>query len=175
MLKIRFFGFLVVSILVLLASACSQNAKNTPELLAAIPLDSLDEVITKSGVAIDQDVSADGHGSLRVTATGPVTVRIAEIDGLSVENARLIYRAKLRIADLTGKAYLEMWCVFPGKGEFFSRALQEPPTGTNEWLTQETPFMLQAGQNPSMVKLNLVVEGTGTVWIDDIRLEKGAL
>ena len=33
----------------------------------------------------------------------------------------------------------------------------------------------EASQNPDNVKLNLVVEGSGTVWIDDIRLEKVGL
>jgi hypothetical protein len=33
-----------------------------------------------------------------------------------------------------------------------------------------TPFFLEAGQKPDLIRLNLVVNGTGTVWIDDIRL-----
>jgi hypothetical protein len=74
-----------------------------------------------------------------------------------------------------GQAYLEMWCRFPGKGEFFSRALQAPLSGTVEWSSQETPFFLKKGEDPDEIKLNLVVNGTGTVWIDDIRLIKGPL
>jgi hypothetical protein len=31
------------------------------------------------------------------------------------------------------------------------------------------------GENPDNVKLNFVVNGTGTIWIDDIRLLKGPL
>lgn len=37
------------------------------------------------------------------------------------------------------------------------------------------PFFLQKGENPDNVKLNLVIEGKGTVWIDDIHLYKGPL
>ena len=48
--------------------------------------------------------------------------------------------------------------------------LQAPLTGSNEWSTQSTPFLLRQGDNPDNAKLNLVVTGTGTVWIDDIRL-----
>jgi hypothetical protein len=33
----------------------------------------------------------------------------------------------------------------------------------------------EASQNPDNVKLNLVVEGSGPVWINDIRLEKVGL
>jgi hypothetical protein len=66
-----------------------------------------------------------------------------------------------------------MWCEFPGKGEYFSRALHAPLTGSNEWTTQETPFFLKEGENPNRVKLNVVVEGGGTVWIDDVVLARG--
>ncbi len=67
-----------------------------------------------------------------------------------------------------------MWCRFPGQGEFFSRALDAAITGTTEWTTQETPFVLEEGQNPSNIKLNLIVEGPGAVWVDEIVLAKGA-
>lgn len=157
-----------------LALACSLGGR-TEKVLVRIPLDSLEEVITKSGVTVDSEVTADGRGSIRVDASEPMSVRIAEIPGLSVENARLIYRARLRSEDLRGKAYLEMWCVFPGRGEYFSRALQSPLAGTNDWVTQETPFLLQQGQRPSRVKLNLVVDGEGTVWLDEVVLAKAPL
>ncbi len=63
-----------------------------------------------------------------------------------------------------------MWCSIPGKGEFFSKALHAPVSGTTNWVSQETPFFLQAGQRAQTVKLNVVVAGTGTVWVDDISL-----
>jgi hypothetical protein len=60
-------------------------------------------------------------------------------------------------------------------GEFFSRGLHSPLSGSVDWTTQEIPFLLQPGQKPELIKLNLVVNGTGTVWIDDIHLLKGPL
>ncbi|MCH7556135.1 MAG: hypothetical protein IIB56_01620 [Planctomycetes bacterium] len=50
-----------------------------------------------------------------------------------------------------------------------------PLTGTTDWTTEKIPFLLKKGQNPDNVKLNLVIDGKGTVWIDDIRLLKGPL
>jgi hypothetical protein len=94
---------------------------------------------------------------------------------IGVETARLVYRAKVRTEGVTGKVFLEMWCHFPGKGEFFSRGLQTPLTGTIDWTTEETPFFLQKGEKPDYVKLNLVIDGKGTAWIDDVRLLKGPL
>lgn len=35
---------------------------------------------------------------------------------------------------------------------------------------QETPSSLEKGQYPDNVPLNLLVDGSGTVWIDDVRL-----
>jgi hypothetical protein len=87
----------------------------------------------------------------------------------------LIYQAKVRTEEMVGRAYLEMWCHFPGKGEFFSRGLLSPLTGTTNWMTEETPFLLKRGEKPDLVKLNLVINGKGTAWIDDIRLLKGPL
>jgi hypothetical protein len=74
-----------------------------------------------------------------------------------------------------GRVFLEMWCHFLGKGEFFSRGLQSPLTGTTNWITEETSFLLRKGENPDTVRLNLVIDGKGTAWIDDIRLLKSPL
>jgi hypothetical protein len=139
------------------------------------PVDNLEGITTKSGVEIDKAVSSDGKGSLKITATEPTVVRLFEVGDIDVENARLIYRAKVRTENVDGKVYLEMWCNFPGKGEFFSRGLQTPLTGTTDWTSEETPFFLQKGENPDNVKLNLVIDGKGTAWIDDVRLKKGPL
>jgi hypothetical protein len=143
--------------------------------LKRFPLDSLDGIVTRSGVHIDRAVSSDGNGSLRITVTEPTVIRLFEVTDIDIENGRLIYTARLRTEGLEGQAYLEMLCYFPGKGEFFSRSLQSPLTGTTEWTTEGTPFFLRKGENPEYVKLNLVINGKGTTWIDDIHLLKGPL
>lgn len=162
------------TLLLALALACAPAA-DPEQVLLEMPLDSLDEVLTKSGVTVDAGITTDGRGSIRMEVSQPTTIRIAEIEDLSLENARLIYRAQLRSEDLRGKAYLEMWCVFPGRGEFFSRALHAPLSGTTEWVSQETPFLLKEGERPSRVKLNVVIEGEGTVWLDEVVVAKAPL
>lgn len=143
--------------------------------LKRFPVDSLEGIITQSGVQFDKEVSSDGKGSLKIIATEPTVVRLFELGDIDVENARLIYQAKVRTEGVEGQVFLEMWCHFLGKGEFFSRGLQTPLTGTTNWTTEETPFFLKKGENPDNVKLNLVINGKGTVWIDDIRILKGPL
>ena len=154
---------------------CGQKASKEITELKHFPVDNTEGIITQSGVEIDKQISSDGSGSLRITATEPTVVRLFETGDIDVENARLIYQAKVRTEGVEGQVFLEMWCHFPGKGEFFSRSLQTPLTGTTDWTTEETPFFLKKGENPDNVKLNLVVDGKGTAWIDDIRLLKGAL
>lgn len=155
-----------------LLAACSEPSREVTEL-ARFPIADLGGVIAGSAVELDREVTSDGNGSLRVRADGPTTLRLFETGDVDVEDARLTYQARVRTEGIEGRAYLEMWCVFEGRGEYFSRALDAALTGTNDWSTQETPFFLQKGENPSRVKLNLVIEGKGTVWIDDVRLLAG--
>lgn len=160
--------------MILCVAGCSQTSKQVTEI-QRFPIDNLQGVITQSEVQIDNQISSDGNGSLRIIATQPEVVRLFEAGDVDIEDARLIYQAKVRTENVEGQVYLEMWCHFAGKGEFFSRGLQTPLTGTNEWTTEEIPFFLKKGENPDNVKLNLIINGKGTVWIDDIRLLKGPL
>lgn len=152
--------------------ACSTQSE---KVLLAYPMNDMTGILTQSGVAIDKDITTDGDGSLKISASGPVTVRLVETGDLDIESVRLLYRARVRTENLVGQAYLEMWCHFPGKGEYFSRALHTPVQGNTEWITQETAFFLKEGENPDNVKLNFVIAGTGTAWVDDVRLVEGAL
>ena len=155
-----------------LVVGCSHSSKQAVEL-KRFPMDNLAGLISLSGVHLDKQFSSDGNGSLRISVDKPTTFRLFETGDIDIENARLIYQAKLRTKGVNGQVYLEMWCHFPEKGAFFSRGLDSPLTGTTNWTTEQTPFFLKRGENPDNVKLNLIINGKGTVWIDDIRLLKG--
>jgi hypothetical protein len=163
-----------ICMMIFVAVGCSKPSIPMTEL-KRFPIDHLEGMITQSGVQIDKEISSDGNGSLKITATGPTVVRLFELGDIDIENSRLIYQAKVRTEGVEGQVYLEMWCHFPGKGEFFSRGLQSPLTGTTNWTTEETPFLLKKGEKPDNVKLNLVINGKGTAWIDDIWLLKAPL
>jgi hypothetical protein len=166
--------FIGMGLFSLFTLGCSLSAQDVIEL-KSFPLDSLDGILTRTGIQLDKQNSSDGKGSLKIVASEPTTVRLFEVSGVEVDDARLVYRAKVRTEGVEGMVFLEMWCHFPGKGEFFSRGLQTPLTGTTNWTTEETPFFLKKGEKPDYVKLNLVIKGKGTAWIDDIRLLKGPL
>jgi len=165
--------FLLLLLTLLVASVAS--GQQTPVELKRFPLDSMDGVRAVSSVHFDPRISADGKGSLRVDANGEMTVPLFEVTDVSVDEAILIYQASLQSQNLDGRAYLEMWVRIPGKGEFFSRALDRSVTGTMSWMTTAAPFFLQAGQKPDLIRLNLVVQGKGKVWIDDVRLLRTGL
>ena len=169
------FILMAIPAFVFLFSACTQSEDSVREIMA-YPLDDFKGVITRSNVELDKSISADGGGSLKITADEPAkTVRLFETGDVDVEDARLIYSAMVRTEDVSGQVYLEMLCSFPGGGRYFSRGLDRPVTGTVEWKSLDTPFFLKKGQNPDKLSLNIVINGTGTVWIDDVKLAAGPL
>jgi hypothetical protein len=124
-----------------------------------------DPVITQDGVSIDE-------GAWRIESAGTRTVRLFElpVPQPGVEQCMVTYRSQIKTSDVQGKAYLEMWCRFPGRGEFFSRGLNQVASGTTGWASYETPFYLKRGQAPDLLKLNVVIEGPGTVWMRDVEV-----
>ena len=124
---------------------------------------------------ISSEIKISEDKSWLVDCQKPQTIRLFEVADPGVEACLLTYRAKLKTEALTDSAYLEMWCRFPGKGEYFSRGLANVVTGSNDWSSFETPFFLKKGEKPDLLKLNLVVKGTGKIWIKDVELLKGPL
>ncbi len=122
-----------------------------------------DRTLTQDGIA------AAGEGWLAESKDGQ-SIRLFEVEAPRAEQSMLTYRAKLKTEALAGRAFLEMWCRFAGRGEFFSKGLHQAVKGTTDWVSCETPFLLKKGQQPDLVRLNLVIEGRGKVWIKDVQL-----
>jgi hypothetical protein len=122
-------------------SACTSGQAPTAVVeLKRFPLDSLEGVVRLPGRASTRR-SRRMEKVLRVDAKEPITVPLFEVTDIGVENATLIYQASLQSESLEGKAFLEMWVRIPGKGEFLSRGLDRPITGTMSWMTVATPFL----------------------------------
>lgn len=121
----------------------------------------------------DSDVKTEGSASIRIATMHPTTICLGEVTDLNVENAKLVFKASVK-SDLDGIAFLEMWAHVGGRG-YFSRGMNDPVEGKTDWKTIRTPFLFQKGQNPEKVTLNLVINGRGTVWIDDVSLSKEPL
>jgi hypothetical protein len=129
-----------------------------------------DAPITVTGVTADD-------GGWRIERADAGSVPLFEVPQAGLDSAIVTYRARMRAADVAGKAYLEMWVRVPGRGEFFSRGLAQPIHGTSGWASYEIPFFLdQKGVKADLVKLNVAFEGGGgTVWIKDVELLRAPL
>jgi hypothetical protein len=164
--------YLVVSLTLIAILSTSCNVHTEKNDLKHFPIDDLNGVIAKSGVQLDKSISSDGNGSIKIEAAGPVSIPLYNIDDVRVEDTQLLYEARIKSESLSGQAYLEMWCVFKDGGEYFSRGFDSVISGTSEWKTIRTVFNLKKGEMPDQIKLNVVVNGVGTVWIDDIHLSE---
>lgn len=136
-------------------------------------LDLDDASVIGTTVQTDTQVKAEGKGSIKITTQWPTTICLGEVTCVDIENAKLIYKAKVK-SDLDGTAFLEMWA-HVGGGQYFSRGMNDVVTRKTDWKIIQTPFLFQKGQRPEKVTLNLVINGKGTVWIDDIVLSKEPL
>jgi hypothetical protein len=157
----------MVMVTVLLLASPSVQAQELKKL-------SLDDV-SSIGLRISSDsvVKTEGNGSVKIETAWPTTVCLGEVAGLDVEDAKLVFKAKVR-SDLDGSAFLEMW-VQVGDGQYFSKGVNDSVKAESDWKIIQTPFMFQKGQRPEKVTLNLVINGKGTIWIDDIVLSKEPL
>jgi len=155
--------------LVLILTSCSRNE------LHKHSLDYLDGVIARKNVTIDEEMKSQGKGSLRISAPVSTVVELFEKKDPGVSDARLVYSASLRTEDLKGKAYLEMLIFYPDGSKNFSRSPKSALSGTSEWKSESVSYPLKKGLKPRAVKLNLVVDGTGIVWVDDVKLVKAPL
>ena len=121
------------------------------------------KTFTTANPTISKDVTVAGD-AWSANCTKAQTFRLFEVANPGVEECTVFYRAQLKTEGLTGRAYLEMWCRLPWRGEFFSKGLNQVVTGSNDWASFEIPFFLKKGQKPDLIRLNLVVASTGWLW-----------
>lgn len=147
-----------------MGSACGENLKK-------LNLD--DESLFGTTILADNKVKTEGKASIKITTQWPTIICLGVVDAPDVENAILVYTAKVK-SDLDGTAFLELWAHISG-GQYFSRGMNDTVSQKTDWKIIKTPFMFQKGQKPEKVTLNIVINGKGTVWVDDIVLSKEPL
>jgi len=165
----KYFTLSLISTIILFMS-CTVNTEKKD--LIHFPVDDLSGVVAQSGIQLDKLNSGDGSGSIKIEASAPVVIPLYIVNDLRVDDTQIIYEAKVKSESLSGQVLLEMWCVFEDKREFFSRGFNSVISGTSDWSTIRTVFNLREGEMPNQIKLNIMVNGVGTVWIDDIHLLK---
>jgi len=166
-----------MALLFFIASIAGYKSLAQEETELTFPISNIKEIITQSGVEIDNEISSDGNGSLIINTKEPITAELFELDGIDFGNKRLTYKAQIRSDDLVGAqemrgiSYIELIAQFSNGEELISRGPRVPISGTTEWRPAETVLYIDKGDTPERVKLNLIVEGEGKVWLDSVVLE----
>jgi hypothetical protein len=158
-------GLMIFAVLVLMAGLTQA------EDLKKLSLDDSSAIGTR--IQTDTQVKAEGKGSIKITTQWPTTICLGEVTGLNIEGAKLVYKARVK-SDLDGMAFLELWA-HVGGGQYFSKGMNDVVSQKTDWKTIQTPFLFQKGQKPDKVTLNVVINGKGTLWIDDVVLSKEPL
>lgn len=153
------------------AGAVPETAGRSPTEIAHFRL-SAEAVPSDADAAFDAEVSQDGDGSLRVmTGEEGGRMRLYRLDDVGPIQGTLLYTGFLRSRDLQGAAFLELWCHPTAGDAAFVRGVSSRVEGSSDWKPQELPFRPpESCRNPVSVELNVVIQGAGTVWIDNLRL-----
>ncbi len=180
-------------------SACDLSPADERKIWA-YPLSSLDEIITTQGVSIDNDNTKDGNGALLIDTETPVIVELIELSDININSSRVAFSGVIKTEGLVaavgktitknigkkkknkdidqsskGIAYIEMLVRYEDGEELVSRGPRVPFSGDNDWRSAETILYVDKSENPQRVKLNLVVDGAGKVWIDSASMNKRRL
>ncbi|MGH0031883.1 MAG: hypothetical protein ACQGVC_19005 [Myxococcota bacterium] len=133
--------------------------------------DALSRDLSRVDATFDPQVSSDADGSLRIDAPDRLFVELATVEGggQDLSFRELLYEAKLKTEDVTGPVFLVMDAGIHGGMPVVGR--ENALTGTHDWTTLRV-----AAGNPQDTRLDypttlqLEIGGSGTVWIDDVRL-----
>ncbi len=122
------------------------------------------------------EVQPSGELKVENTEAERRTVRVLVLDNPGITAYRYAFEGNVRCEDVADASYLEMWNVFPGGGEFFTRTLDETgPMGKLSGTSPARPFVLPFTSNatagtPRQLIVNVVFTGRGTVYLSPMRL-----
>jgi len=167
MKSMKIAGILLFAALAMVS--CNKKKAGPPKEVDYFTCNSVERVVAKELVQLDKSVSSDGDGSILIATQEPVTVRFFE-GKLPGENCKYTYKVKLKTEKLNGDAYLTMDVNYPSGGSQNVRQdVQQYLSDTNDWTPSEITISAP-NQKPASVVLNVVVDGDGKVWVDDLHL-----
>ena len=103
------------------------------------------------------------------------THALARLDAPGVAGPAYLVRGRVRTEDVIGIGFLEMWSDLGAQGRYFSRTLGSTGpmrnlAGTQDWRTFVLPFQLGDGPTPRALELNVVLPGSGKVFLEGLEL-----
>ncbi len=161
----------ILAPLLLLLLTCGPSFSQEIQTIA---FDSLDQVKTR--IVLDETTKIAGKSSLKLSSPHSAQICVGEIESQHIENATIWFQADLKTQGVANGALLEMWVETEPQGRYFSRGLDQVVSGDSDWKTVRIPFAVnQPGVSVRKIILNLVLDGPGTVWIGNIKVEKQPL
>jgi hypothetical protein len=158
-----------------LAAGCGrgESTGSQPVEFARFPLDAGD-VPAGRAATFDPEISSDGGGSLRVVVTDSTSggaLRLYELEHPDLPEGEVMLTGSLRSRGLQGQAILELRCQPMGENEAFVRGVRGLVSGDADWTPQQVRFDdPDLCREPESIRISLLMLGTGTVWVDDLRL-----
>jgi len=159
----------VTTIFLLILVTCSPPQEQSIEI-NHFSFDSLEGRKAQSGVELDAHISHDGQGSWRITADDPRVVKLVELTNVNLTQPQLRSTAWVRTDQGTGYVYFELRCRFANNREVFARTLGQSLSSPPKWKRMNTQLLFKQTETPTTIELNLVINGQGTVWVDDVHL-----
>lgn len=166
-LRKRFLFFLIPLIFLFLLS-CGDKSK---PFIKKFRLDSMDGLIATANLSFDEEVTSDGLGSVRVDTEEKTTAYLFVIDSIPVDKAKLKWSIMCKTRNFEGNVFLEMGIKI-GRDEeeieTFLHYSRDSISGDTDWRKMEIEFLVDGKEN-LLTQLNVVIDGSGTVWLDKAR------
>jgi hypothetical protein len=124
--------------------------------------------ISASALAVEDVITVEGE-----PAGGRYALTVISAPDVAAEGYAVT--GEVRYEGVQGQAFLEMWSVLPDGGRYFSRTMDPSGpmgilTGDSDWRAFGLPFYLNGAAPPERLEINVVLPGTGTVSVRNLRL-----
>lgn len=170
LLKFKFIIVLSLSFLFPFFNCC----KRTEPVVFIFKVNSLNRVISEHNLIMDNEISYDGLGSIRVESEDSATAYLFIVRDIKLKRVNLKWEAYCKSEDLEGKAFMEIGVQIYSnswrKYDTFIYRGDEFISKTTNWKKLKVEFLSTENRMISTVQLNLIVKGRGTVWIDQVKL-----
>ncbi len=158
---------------IVFCTGCSKKVE-PPKDIQTFNCDTLDGLLTEGVATVDAQNPAEGTGSLRFAVAQPVTLPIFEIK-LPGDGAKFTLAYKMKVKDFSGDAYGQMDVNYSSGGKQSLNNYQTAMGATTDWQQRELTYTVQRGQKVGSIVLSLILNGSGTVWLDDVHLIRAPL
>lgn len=165
---------LVLALAVSLAAVGCKEKVEPPKEIDAFNCDTTDRFLSPEAASLDTSGTAEGTGCFKFVVAEPATHPLFEVK-FPGEGAKFTFQFKMRVSDFLGDAYGLMAVHYASGGKQEIKNYDRALGATSDWVPMELSWTVQKGQKVDSLILSAALNGTGTVWVDDVHLIKTPL